>query len=111
MQSAQFEHGPNLDRAVFGGGHAFSDQDTGRIYRVTPIGAKAKADKPDFGTVRGLIAALKSPVVAAQDAARRGLIEYAKAGNPNAKPVDPWGNMRGGDNSSSGAKAKSKKTN
>ncbi|WP_406697185.1 PVC-type heme-binding CxxCH protein [Singulisphaera sp. Ch08] len=71
------------------GGHAFKDQDTGRIYRVTPIGAKPKAAKPNFGTVHGLIEALRSPVVAAQDAARRGLIEYAKAGDPNAKPVDP----------------------
>lgn len=71
------------------GGHAFRDQDTGRIYRVRPIGSKPKSAKPDFGTVAGLVEALKSPVVAAQDAARRSLIEYAKAGDPNAKPVDP----------------------
>jgi hypothetical protein len=34
-------------------------------------------------------------------------------GIPDAKPVDPWGNMRGGDSSSTAAKAKSapKKTN
>ena len=57
------------------GGHSFRDQDTGRIYRVAPKGSKAKAPKADFATVEGLIAALKSPVIATQDAARRGLIE------------------------------------
>ena len=57
------------------GGHAFRDQDTGRIYRVAPKGSKAKAPKADFSTVEGLIKALKSPVVATQDAARHGLIE------------------------------------
>ena len=60
------------------GGHAFRDQTTGRIYRVAPKGKKAEAKKADFGTVHGLILALKSPVVATQDAARRGLIEHAK---------------------------------
>ncbi|MEJ7639462.1 MAG: PVC-type heme-binding CxxCH protein [Singulisphaera sp.] len=53
------------------GGHSFRDQDTGRIFRVAPKGSKAKAPKLDFATVEGLIAALKSPVVATQDAARR----------------------------------------
>jgi putative membrane-bound dehydrogenase-like protein len=56
------------------GGHAFSDQTTGRIYRVAPLGAKSKRVTYDFGTVEGLIAALKSSVIATQDAARRGLI-------------------------------------
>ena len=57
------------------GGHAFRDQDTGRIYRVAPKGSGPSVAKPDFATIPGLIAQLKSPVVAAQDAARRSLIE------------------------------------
>ncbi len=60
------------DAAV--GGHAFRDQDTGRIYRVAPKGHKPRAIKADFATIPGLIAGLRSPVVATQDAARRGLI-------------------------------------
>ena len=63
------------------GGHGFRDQTTGRIYRVTSKAKKAESKAADFGTVRGLIAALRSPVVATQDAARRGLIEQrAKVG-------------------------------
>jgi putative membrane-bound dehydrogenase-like protein len=61
------------------GGHAFSDQTTGRIYRVAPRGAKVERKAHDFGSVDGLIAALKSPVVATQDAARRGLIMKGEA--------------------------------
>ena len=53
------------------GGHSFRDQDTGRIYRVAPKGSKPSVAKPDFATIPGLIALLKSPVVATQDAARR----------------------------------------
>jgi len=60
------------------GGHAFKDQDTGRIYRVRPIGGKLEPAKMDFASVPGLIHALRSPVVSAQDAARRSLIERAK---------------------------------
>jgi putative membrane-bound dehydrogenase-like protein len=60
------------------GGHAFSDQTTGRVYRVAPKGHKSTKPKPDFATVDGLIAALKSPNVATIDAARRGLIEQGK---------------------------------
>ena len=56
------------------GGHAFRDQDTGRIYRVAPKGSKPSIARPDFATIPGLIALLKSPVVASQDAARRSLI-------------------------------------
>jgi putative membrane-bound dehydrogenase-like protein len=56
------------------GGHAFSDQTTGRIYRVAPAGHKVQTPQPDFKTVDGLIAALRSPVIASQDAARRSLI-------------------------------------
>jgi putative membrane-bound dehydrogenase-like protein len=59
------------------GGHAFSDQTTGRIYRVAPKGHKASKPKADFATVAGLIAALKSPNIATADAARRLLIERA----------------------------------
>lgn len=65
------------DAAV--GGHGFSDQDTGRIYRVFPKGPKPVAPKVDFGTVAGLIEALKLPNVAAQDAARRGLLAKGDA--------------------------------
>ena len=57
------------------GGHSFRDQDTGRIFRVAPKGSKPSVAKPDFATIPGLIAQLKSPVVAAQDVARRLLIE------------------------------------
>src|SRR5262249_17735392 len=60
------------------GGHKFSDQTTGRIYRVAPVDRKAEARKADFSSVKGLIAALRSPVIAAQDAARRSLLNHAK---------------------------------
>jgi len=60
------------------GGHAFSDQTTGRIYRVAPKGHKSQKVKVDFATVDGLIAALKSPNIATQDIARRLLIEQGK---------------------------------
>ena len=60
------------------GGHAFSDQTTGRIYRVAPSGYKIGKVKVNFGTSEGLITALKSPNIATQDAARRGLIERTK---------------------------------
>ena len=56
------------------GGHNFQDQTTGRIYRVAPTGVKSKKIAYDFTTIPGLIEALKSPVVATRDAARRGLI-------------------------------------
>jgi len=57
------------------GGHAFSDQTTGRIFRVAPKGNKSRKVKVDFASVAGLITALESPTIATQDAARRGLIE------------------------------------
>jgi len=60
------------------GGHAFRDQDTGRIYRVAPKGVKTNPPQADFASDSGLITALTSPVVAAQDAARRAIIERAK---------------------------------
>jgi len=61
------------------GGHSFRDQTTGRIYRVAPKGHATPVARPDFATVPGLIAQLKSPVVAAQDAARRSLIARSKS--------------------------------
>ena len=64
------------------GGHAFSDQTTGRIYRVAPTGHKSQKVKADFASSAGLIAALKSPNIATQDAARRGLIA---SGEPTAR--------------------------
>jgi putative membrane-bound dehydrogenase-like protein len=57
------------------GGHAFSDQTTGRLYRVAPKGHKSRKPQPDFATVEGLITALKSANIATQDVARRLLIE------------------------------------
>ena len=59
------------------GGHAFSDQTTGRIYRVASKGHKSTRPKPDFGTFDGLVAALKSPNVTTMDAARNVLLHRA----------------------------------
>jgi putative membrane-bound dehydrogenase-like protein len=69
------------------GGHAFSDQTTGRIYRVAPKGHKSNRPKPEWATVAGLIAALKSPNIATQDVARRGLIERARDQDLSALPA------------------------
>jgi putative membrane-bound dehydrogenase-like protein len=60
------------------GGHAFSDQTTGRIYRVAPAGHKIRKVQADLSTPDGLITALESPNIAAQDAARRLLIKRGK---------------------------------
>ena len=60
------------------GGHNFQDQTTGRIYRVAPTGSKSKRITYDFTSIPGLIEALKSPVVATRDAARRGLIAHGR---------------------------------
>ena len=68
------------------GGHAFSDQTTGRIYRVAPKGRKSTKPKPDFSTVDGLIAALKSANLATQDVARRVLIERSRSFNDPTFP-------------------------
>ena len=68
------------------GGHSFRDQTTGRIYRVVPKGTKAQAPKLDLATVHGLIDALKSPVVATQDTARRLLVERAVAERDKVEP-------------------------
>jgi putative membrane-bound dehydrogenase-like protein len=70
------------------GGHAFSDQTTGRIYRVAPKGHASKKIKLDFATVDGLTAALMSPNIAAHDVARRLLIERVKL-KPGDTPGGP----------------------
>jgi putative membrane-bound dehydrogenase-like protein len=70
------------------GGHAFSDQTTGRIYRVAPKGHKTGKPKIDMGSDDGLLTALKSPNIAMQDAARRSLIERVKLG-PGRLPGSP----------------------
>ncbi len=70
------------------GGHAFSDQTTGRIYRVAPVGNKSQKIKVEMGTEDGLITALKSPNIATQDAARRSLIERVKL-EPGRLPGSP----------------------
>ncbi len=57
------------------GGHAFRDQTTGRIYRITPEKGEVTPFRPDFASLEGLLAALESPNVAARDVARRLLIE------------------------------------
>ncbi|MDB5351233.1 MAG: putative rane-bound dehydrogenase [Planctomycetota bacterium] len=67
------------------GGHSFRDQTTGRIYRVAPKGAKTKKVAYDFGSVKGLIEALKSPVVSARDAARQILIAR---GEESVRPLE-----------------------
>ena len=55
------------------GGNRFSDQDTGRIYVLKPVGSKPRADAPTFATQPDLIEALKSPNVATRFSARQGL--------------------------------------
>ncbi|WZO98886.1 HEAT repeat domain-containing protein [Isosphaeraceae bacterium EP7] len=69
------------------GGHAFQDQTTGRIYRVVPEGSKPAAVTLDFAGIDGLIAALKSPAVASQDAARRSLVARGKEALPALKAL------------------------
>jgi putative membrane-bound dehydrogenase-like protein len=69
------------------GGHAFSDQTTGRIYRVAPKGSRGGKVAVDFASVSGLIEALKSPDIATQDAARRGLIDFATVKDGKETPV------------------------
>ena len=72
------------------GGHAFSDQTTGRIYRVAPKGHKSQKVKADFATPTGLIAALKSPNIATQDAARRGLDRAGQGSRTSAPTSATW---------------------
>ena len=70
------------------GGHAFSDQTTGRIYRVAPQGHTSRKINVDFATVDGLTAALQSPNIATHDVARRLLIERVKL-EPGKDPGSP----------------------
>jgi putative membrane-bound dehydrogenase-like protein len=51
------------------GGHRFTDQKTGRVYRLAPKGMKYERPKVDFGSLTGLQAALKSPNVTTSFAA------------------------------------------
>jgi putative membrane-bound dehydrogenase-like protein len=72
------------------GGHAFSDQTTGRIYRVAPKGVGPKTAKPDFGSLDGQITALASPNIATRDVARRMLIAYLnEKGESGARDMEP----------------------
>lgn len=57
------------------GGNRFSDQDTGRIYRLKPTGSTPLADRPDFATRNGQIDALRSPNVVTRFAARQALLQ------------------------------------
>ena len=67
------------------GGHAFRDQTTGRIYRVTTNGTRRSRRKGRLRhRPRPDRPRLKSPVVASQDAERwqrRGLIEHGESSN------------------------------
>jgi putative membrane-bound dehydrogenase-like protein len=58
------------------GGNRFSDQTTGRIYRLAPSGvdAKPQSNRPDFGSTAGLVAALQSPNVSTRFTARQTLL-------------------------------------
>lgn len=64
------------------GGHAFSDQTTGRIYRVAPNGHAWKPVRPDFGSIAGRVKAQQSPNGATRDVARRLLIADGQAAVP-----------------------------
>ena len=61
------------------GGHNFRDQTTGRIYRVFPKGKPPAPNRLDFSNPTGLMAALRSPNIAAQDAARRSMIAQPRS--------------------------------
>ncbi|GIW89160.1 MAG: hypothetical protein KatS3mg108_3484 [Isosphaeraceae bacterium] len=65
------------------GGHAFTDQQTGRIYRVARVGSGTAIDSPRFGTAEGLAAAFASPNLPTRDVAQRLLIERG-VGDPIA---------------------------
>lgn len=55
------------------GGHRMGDVTRGRIFRVAPPNAAYKLPRYDFKTTRGLVAALKSPNLAARYLAWQGL--------------------------------------
>jgi len=69
------------------GGHAFADQTTGRIYRIVPEGTEPEHARYDFASIDGLIEALQSPNIAAQDAARRSLIARGEAAIPTLRDL------------------------
>ena len=56
------------------GGNRFSDQTTGRLYRLAPTGSPTRPAQPDFATLEGALAALRSPNVATRFAARQALL-------------------------------------
>ncbi len=60
------------------GGNRFSDQDTGRIYRLKPAALELAAPKPDFAAPAGLLEALKSPNIATRFVARSGLLQEGR---------------------------------
>ncbi|MGO9600228.1 MAG: hypothetical protein ACLP7Q_19765 [Isosphaeraceae bacterium] len=66
------------------GGHAFGDPTTGRISRVAPQGNEPRSAKADVATIKGLIAALKSPNLATVDAARRAILATFATAQPVA---------------------------
>ena len=59
-------------------------------------GAKPRRAKPDFGSIAGLIEALKSPNIATHDAARRGLIARGDEALGSPAQADPPGDARRG---------------
>jgi putative membrane-bound dehydrogenase-like protein len=75
------------------GGHAFTDQETGRIYRVAPKQSTTTAPT-DFGTIAGLVSALRSPNVATRDVARRLLIEHGEEGVQALRGFNPQESIR-----------------
>ena len=66
------------------GGSRFSDQTTGRIYWLRPstFDASSRRRVPDFASVDGQVAALRSPNVATRFAARQTLIKRGKDARP-----------------------------
>ncbi len=75
------------------GGHAFSDQTTGRIYRVAPKGHRSTRPTPDFGTVRRPD---RRAQVAEHRHRRRRSAGADRAGEVRAGP-SPWPSHQGGD--------------
>jgi putative membrane-bound dehydrogenase-like protein len=61
------------------GGHAFRDQTTGRIYRVTAKNAPVRNVKPDYAGIGGLLNALVSPNLATRFVARERLLARGAA--------------------------------
>ncbi|MGL4462363.1 MAG: PVC-type heme-binding CxxCH protein, partial [Planctomycetia bacterium] len=64
------------------GGHAFADQNTGRLYRLAPKGHAPSVPNHDAGTPEGLTKALASPNVATWMAAREALVALGAAARP-----------------------------